>query len=107
MDIIATVVEVLYVREVRRFIVSCPKKVKTKILKSVDLLEKYGYLLKMPHRKQLGKNLYELRIRGNPEIRLFYKFSNQKAVVLYHYVKKEQKLPRNVLNEVLKRARQI
>jgi len=54
-----------------KFIQSLEKSTIAKTLRTIDLLEKFGYDLKFPHSKKIAKNLLELRIRGRQEIRIF------------------------------------
>lgn len=57
------------------------------------LLEKHGQNLRMPHTKRLEPDLYELRILGAHQIRLFYTFYLDAIVVLHGFLKKSQRLP--------------
>jgi len=54
-------------KPVEEFIKSCESATIAKILRQIDLLEKYGKFLLMPHSKKLTKDLYELRIRGKKD----------------------------------------
>ena len=54
----------------------------TKMLHLFELLEVYGSQLGMPHAKQLGSGIYELRIRGKDEIRIFYGFKQKNNLSL-------------------------
>ena len=49
---------------------------RAKIIHTIRLLMQYGNLLGMPHSKALGNGLYELRIRGKEELRIFYCYKN-------------------------------
>lgn len=80
---------------------------RTKMLHLFELLEVYGSQLGMPHAKQLGSGIYELRVRGKEEIRVFYGFK-QKAIYLLHAFKKQtQKTPRKELETALGRLTEI
>ena len=68
-----------------------------KILRTIDLLERFGNQLGMPHSKNIGRKLFELRIRGRQEIRLIYTFHNNKAMILHGFIKKSQKITRKEL----------
>ena len=48
----------------------------------------------MPHTKKVTSDLYELRIRGRQEIRIFYSFVKQDIYLLHVFIKKQQKIPR-------------
>jgi phage-related protein len=78
-----------------------------KIAKEVDLLEKYGLNLGMPHCRRLEKDFYELRIRGKEEIRILYVFRGRKIYLLHIFKKKTQKTPRKEINVALKRLTDI
>ena len=77
----------------RDYIHSFQKPTQAQVLKLVALLEQFGSELRMPYSKQLRPNLYELRIRGKEEIRIFYCFHHDAAVLLHAYKKKSQKMP--------------
>lgn len=63
---------------------------RSKIAHNVRLLRQYGNMLGMPHSKLLGGGLYELRIRGKEELRIFYCFTQQKTIYLLHALKKQK-----------------
>jgi phage-related protein len=90
-------------KPVEEFIFSLNDNTAAKVAHTVELLEKYGYRLGMPHTKQIEKGLYELRIRGLEEIRIFYTFSGNKIYLLHGFKKKTQKTPGNEIIIALKR----
>ncbi len=77
------------------FINSLPVGTQAKILRLIDLLARYGVLLKEPYTKQIKGKLRELRIidkSGN--IRIFYFSHTGKRFILLHgFVKKTGKTP--------------
>lgn len=75
------------------FIMSLERPTGTKVGRMIDLLEQSGSLLGMPYSKSLGNNLFELRARGQQEVRIFYIFYDNKAILLHGFVKKTQKTP--------------
>jgi hypothetical protein len=77
------------------------------VLRSIDLLAEFGNTLGMPHSKHIKKNLFELRIRGRQEIRIFYTFSKSQAVLFYGYVKKSQKIPTKELSRAFLKLKQL
>ncbi len=86
--------EVIFFDEaVEIFLTKLEKPTIAKVLRTVDLLERFGNQLGMPHSKNIGHKLFELRIRGQQEIRLIYAFGGNRAVVLHGFVKKSQKIP--------------
>ena len=58
-----------YDKEVECFIRSLQKPTIAKALRMLDLLERFGYKLGMPHSKQITAGLFELRVRGMQEVR--------------------------------------
>ena len=78
---------------VEQFIYSLEKPSISKVLKIIDLLETFGYRLGMPHSKKLTADIFELRMRGKQEIRIFYTFQNMKVILLHGFIKKTNKTP--------------
>jgi phage-related protein len=78
---------------VKKFIKSQSEPTIAKILHKIDLLQNYGPNLGMPHTKKITDRLYELRIRGTDEIRIFYTFLNNKIFLLHGFKKKTQEIP--------------
>jgi len=88
---------------VERFIFTLEDLTIAKVLRTIDLLEKFGYRLGMPHSKKVANNLFELRVRGKQEVRIFYLFSGSKATLFHSFVKKAQKTPKKELAIALKK----
>ncbi|TSC72245.1 MAG: Uncharacterized protein G01um101470_387, partial [Parcubacteria group bacterium Gr01-1014_70] len=98
---------VIFDSALEKFIESLEKKTIARVLRSIDLLAEYGNALEMPHSKHVQKNLFELRIRGYQEIRIFYSFSKSQAILLYGYVKKSQKTPKKELDKALRALKRL
>ena len=77
-----------------KFIKSLQKPTIAKILRTIDLLEKFGSKLGLPHTKKISVRLFELRIPGKQEIRIFYSFHKSQIYLLHGFVKKSQRIPR-------------
>jgi len=86
-------VNIVPTHKTQDFINSLDKPSIQKVAKMVDLLDKFGNKLGMPHSKYISHNLFELRIRGKQEIRIFYCFSDNNAFLLHGFIKKSQKTP--------------
>lgn len=82
---------------VEEFLLSLEKSTIAKVLRTVDLLEEFGPKLGMPHSKSIGKGLFELRVRGKSDVRIFYCFHKNAIILLHGFVKKSQKTPRKEL----------
>jgi len=80
-------------QDLKDFINSLERSAYSKTLRTIDLLKKFEYQLRMPYSKSLGGNLFELRIKGQQETRIFYTFNKNQAVLLHGFIKKTQKTP--------------
>ena len=83
--------------EVEQFIKSLEKSTIAKTVRTIDLLEKFGYKIGMPHSKKVSDNLFELRIRGQQEVRIFYSYHKGDIYLLSGFVKKSQQTPEKQL----------
>lgn len=80
-------------QEAEDFIGSLEKITIAKVLRTIDLLEKFGHNLGLPHSRALGNGLFELRVRGQQEVRIFYTFHNQATLLLHGFIKKSRRTP--------------
>lgn len=76
---------------VETFIEGLNEKEIAKVIRTIELLEEFGNTLGMPHSRHMADGLLELRVRGKREIRIFYCFHKNKAVLLHACIKKSQK----------------
>lgn len=83
--------------DVEVFVSSLEERTIAKVLRVIDLLELFGHQLGMPHSKKVDQGLFELRIRGQQEIRIFYIFKNNQTILIHGFVKKSQKTPQKEL----------
>lgn len=64
---------------------------KSKVINALDLLEEFGIRLRSPHAKKLkSTNLWELRILGSNNLRIFYVAVSGKTFLLLHAFKKKK-----------------
>lgn len=75
------------------FIQNLAPNVKSKVIALMNLLKEFGTLVGPPHSKKVtGTPLWELRILGSDNIRIFYvAIVNQKFLLLHAFQKKKQK----------------
>ena len=75
------------------FIQSLNPKIKSKVIGVIDLLKELGTLVGPPHSKKVtGTPLWELRILGGYNVRIFYvAVVNRKFLLLHAFLKKKQK----------------
>ncbi len=71
-----------------------------KINKSVGLLEEYGHTIRYPHTKYISEGIFELRVIGISNIRIFFIFKNGEAIILHAIIKKTQKLSQKDIDYV-------
>lgn len=78
-----------------------------KVLRTLELLERYGFELSLPHSRALRDGFFELRIKAQQPVRLIYCFSRGEAIILNAFIKKSQHLPPRQLELARKRARDL
>jgi phage-related protein len=93
--------------DVEKLIKSLEKPTIAKVLRTIDLLERFGHRLGMPHSKKMDDDFFELRVRGQQEIRIFYTFSNRRAILFYSFIKKTPKTPKNELRNAFKKLKNL
>lgn len=87
--------------KVEKFIGSLEESVAAKVLRTIDLLEMFGNKLGPPHSKKIESRLFELRVRGRQEVRIFYTFHNEEIILLHGFLKKSQRIPRKEIEIAL------
>lgn len=93
---------------VQDFIFKMQPSTQGKLTRLLDMLENFGPELTMPHTRPMGGGLYELRVRGKQEVRVFYAFAVGKRIYLLHgFVKKTQTTPKNELNIARQRQAEV
>lgn len=80
----------------QEYLDSLEPKILAKTLRTIDLLEKNGSLLREPFSKPIGDGVFELRAKQGSDItRIFYFFFiGNKAVLTNGFTKKTQKTPK-------------
>ena len=89
--------------QLERFIQSVDEFTIAKVLRTIDLLAAFGHTLTLPHSKKVHTRLFELRIRGKQEVRIFYSFHKNEAVLLHGFVKKTNRIPKKEMRLALKK----
>lgn len=93
------------------FIDSFSNKIVLKIKSDIRLLQEYGLLLLSTSKvKKISglSNLYELRIKTNFQIRLFFAFVSHNSFIIIHgFIKKTNKTPLNEIKTVVNRLKEF
>ncbi len=94
---------------VRKFINSLSPTTKSKVIDTLDLLEKFGIQIGPPHSKKvIGTPLWELRVLGESSVRIFYVAKINKTFWLLHgFIKKSQKTPEYEIKTAVKRLKEL
>jgi len=90
---------------IKEFIDSLSLKQQAKVLRIFQYIEEYGLQTVLPHVKKLsGLPLWEIRILGKDNIRIFYVVLLKETVLMLHgFIKKSQKTPQKEINIALNR----
>src|SRR3972149_3160571 len=90
---------------IRNFIQNLDAKTRNKIADVLDLLEEFGILVGPPHSKKVSSTpLWELRILGSDNIRIFYvAIVNRRFLLLHAFLKKKQKIDKKDIRTALDR----
>ena len=64
-----------------------------KVDKVLLILGKYGNKIGFPKSRYIGNGIFELRVVGERQVRIFCTFYNDKAYVLHIFIKKTWKIP--------------
>lgn len=90
-------------RFVKEFIDEQGSAVKGKYIGMIDLLVEYGPFLSSKYTKKIKNKLYELRITGKEQIRIFYTVRQNDIFLLHAFKKKTQKAPDREIEIALSR----
>lgn len=97
----------LFDSSVDKFIKSLEKQTIAKVLRTIDLLELFGYKLTMPHAKKIRKNLYELRVHGAQNMRILYTLHGDSAILLHCFIKKSQRTRNREITIALQKIKKL
>lgn len=90
-------------------ILKLPIKLQARVLRLLELMEKQGANLGMPHTKPLTNDLFELRAKAKEGIArgIFCYQKGKTIIVLYVFPKKDQKIRKQDLDKADKRMRKV
>ena len=97
----------IFDKNLEKFITSLEKVSIAKVLRTIELLECFGEKLSMPHSRKLTGELFELRIRGQQEVRILYIFHKKEVILLSGFIKKTGKTPKSEIQKALDKAKRL
>ena len=83
------------------------RQTRARIMRGISLLKLHGKNAGMPDVKKIDKELYELRIRGNTQLRFLFCQHGKVVHILHAFKKKTRKLPQKELRLAKKRLTNI
>lgn len=89
------------------FIKSLDNKISAKIFRMLEMLDEVGMYLDPTKLKKVNQEIYELRVVGKLQVRIFCCFKNDLIYILHGFVKKTQKIPKNELQIAMHRLRLV
>ena len=94
---------------IKKFLDSCPPKLRVKVLRQFQYVQEFGLSPAIPNLKKITKtSLWELRILGRDNVRIICAPLPKKEVKILHiFRKKKQKTPAKELNLALKRYQEV
>ena len=95
--------------KVQQNIEGWPVGIYADFLRLIQMMEKHGADLRMPHSRAMGQGLFELRCKGKEGIgRAFYcTMVGREIVVLHCFIKKTQDTPDKELAIARKRLKEV
>jgi phage-related protein len=94
---------------IQKFLDLCQSKLRVKILRQLKYIEEYGLSPAIPSLKKIiNTRLWELRILGKDNVRIFCgSLKNQEIMILHIFRKKRQKTPIHELKIAVKRYKYL
>ena len=93
--------------QLEKFVQRLDANASARTIRTIELLEKFGNKLSLPHSKSLGRGLFELRVRGQKEVRIFYVFQKGSIVLLYGFIKKSNQIPKREFETALQKKKHL
>ena len=86
------------------FIKELSPKLKAKVIRDLDVLERFGNELREPYSKPLGQGIFELRTLFGKDITrtLYFFYFGKKIIITHGFVKKQKKTPAGEIKRALK-----
>jgi len=97
----------IFDKSLENFIKNLQKPTLAKVLRTIGLLETFGKKLGLPHSKKVLEHLFELRISGKQEVRIFYSFHKSHIILLDGFIKKSQKIPKRKIKVAIQKLKLV
>jgi len=94
-------------KPVEEFINEQRVEIRARYVGMIDFLEEYGPFLSGKYTKKIRKDLYELRITSQEQIRVLYAIQGRTIILLHAFKKKTQKIPLKEIKTALLRLDKI
>ena len=96
-------------KNIENQILDLPDGLLARYFKLTDLMLIHGSNLGLPHTKPLNNGLFGFRLKSKEGIgRVFYCTKIGKNIIMLHsYVKKSQKIPKNIMATALLRLKEV
>lgn len=94
-------------KDIDKFILKLDAQTQGRVLRYLELLEKYGNRLGMPYSKSLHEGLFELRVTGNKQVRIIYCFNNGVICLLNIFIKKTNRISKKEIDLAMKRFKML
>lgn len=95
--------KIVYHPEVEKFIFALPSKDNARLIKVVDLFRDYQFRLHQVYLKKITKGIWELR---TGRYRLLFGMISEDLIVVYIFMKKTQKTPKQIIDLAIRRLRE-
>jgi len=99
--------KIFFNKKVEDFIQSLEKPTIAKVLRVIDLMEKFGHQFGLPHSKKISTDLFELRVQGRQKVRLFYTFQKENLLILHGFIKKSQAIPKREIDQAKRKLKDL
>ena len=85
---------------VKQFLNSLDKKMRAKMVRTIEALQNNGNDLREPYSKHLDDGIFELRAKVGTDISrvLYFFFIGQRVILTNGFIKKTQKTPKKEIN---------
>ena len=95
--------------KVEKQALSMPKGIRVRLIKLIEIMEKRGANLGLPHTRSMGQGLFEIRVKAPEGLgRFFYATKVGKQIIILHcFIKNTQETPKHHLDIARTRLKQV